>query len=414
MPDVDWQPDSDLERDLLTCRQRRDSEAFLRRLAGADLLLPLLPGPPTPVSWLTSQIGGERCVVAFTSESAMRQLMGGEPPHRAARFIELAATWPDPSVQLAVDPGLPIEAYLSPAVVVELAGVAAQPATELEQALAKALADEDPETYALALLPTEVLVPIAPTGSESRDLTDPAFGWWRVADDDAAIVVFTSPERLREQLGDPELVEVPFGAVVMAWPDPTAGLAVDPGTAHGGVLAAEAVTQLRDELTRRGQIAASVVRDAAARTDLTEPQRLHLADQLLRERLDAPAVAAPVPVADEPEATVQVVILGVQVERYLRQGHRRVAGLIHRRPGRALPLAELYRWLGLLGDGSPFNATDLLGYVLRWADPDPEAFRSPTMDGVEVPDGATLWQLDSAGGEQRLATLRDGRWVSTA
>jgi len=329
--------------------------------------------------------------------------MGGEPAARSARFIELAATWPDPSVQLAVDPGLPIEVFVSPAVVVELAGVAAQPATELEEALARAIEDGDPEAYAKVLLAVDVLVPIEPGGSESRDITDPAFGWWRMEGEDTPIAVFTSPERLREQLGEPELVEVAFGALVTAWPDPASGLAVDPGTAYGGVLAAEAVADLGAELDRRGRIAAEVVREAGTRMDLTEPQRVHLAQRLLDERLDG---------ADQ--ANIQVVILGVQVERYLRHGHRRVAGLIHRRPARPLPLADLYRWLGLIGEGSPFTAADPLGYVLRWVEEDPGAFAAPTMDGVEVPEGASLWQVDAAGAERRLATLRAGRWVATA
>ena len=403
MPELSWEPDGDLERDLSACRQRRDDEAFLRRLARADLLLPLLPDRAGP-AWLTSLISGERCVVAFTSVPAMRRLMGGEPAYRSARFIELAATWPDPSVQLAVDPGLPIEVFLSPAVVVELAGVAALPATELEAALARALEDGDPEAYAKVLLATDVLVPIEP-GSESRDITDPAFGWVRMEGEETPIAVFTSPERLREQLGDPELVEVAFGELVTAWPDPASGLAVDPGTAYGGVLAAEAVTGLGAELDRRGRIAAEIVREAGTRIDLTEPQRVHLAQRLLDERLDERP-------AEDDRSNVQVVILAVQVERYLRQGHRRVAGLIHRRPAQPMPLADLYHWLGLIGEGSPFTAADPLGHVLRWVEADPAAFAAPTMDGVEVPEGASLWQIDGAGGEQRLATLRDGRWVA--
>jgi hypothetical protein len=108
---------------------------------------------------------------------------------------------------------------------------------------------------------------------------------------------------------------------------------------------------------------------------------------------------------------VQVVVPAGQVNRYLQEGHRRVAGLVHRRPGSALPLAELYARLGLLGEGSPFRPDDDQGYVLRWYEPDPAAYPSPTMDGVELPNGATLLAVDRTGAERPIATYRsDHGW----
>src|SRR6266508_139502 len=103
MTGADWVPENVLERDLLRFRQNGDGEAYARRLARADLLLPLLPEEAAggvPVSWVTSA-------------APMHRLLADEAPHRVARFVELAETWPDPVVRLAVDPGLPIEAFLT-------------------------------------------------------------------------------------------------------------------------------------------------------------------------------------------------------------------------------------------------------------------------------------------------------------
>src|SRR2546430_16684266 len=151
MTGADWVPDNALERDLLRARQNDDGAAYVRRLARADLVLPLLPEEAAggvPVSWVTSDISGTPHVIAFTSTAVMNRLLDDELPHRVARVVELARTWPDPATDLAVDPGLPIEAFLSQEAVVEFAQLAARPAPGVERTLRRAIAAGDVQTYA--------------------------------------------------------------------------------------------------------------------------------------------------------------------------------------------------------------------------------------------------------------------------
>jgi hypothetical protein len=404
-----WQPEGQLELDLLAARQRGDQEAFLRRLARAELLFPLSPGG----SLMSADVSGRRCVLSCTSQSALGRLFGA-PGHVPVRLLQIAAEWPDVTGCLAVNPGLPIEIFLPAAVVLEMAAFSALPATDVERSLAQAKAGDDIERYAETLLRSVgMVVPVGPGG---RDIADPAFPWIRLADDEAGgdaagpIVAFTSAERLRDRHGEQAFVPVDFATLAAFWPDPDVGLAVDPGLPHGAVLVGPALAYLRERVRRIGRAMAEVATTMPERADLTGEQRQDLAHRLVARRLaelDRPAAArAAGPV-------VQVVIAPALVDRFLQHGHDRAAGLIHRNPARLLPLAVLYEQLGLLGDGSPFGADDEAGYVLRWVEPDPDAYRSPTMDGVDVPDGAGLWQIGRTGAERKLAEFRSGHWQRT-
>jgi hypothetical protein len=409
MTDAAWEPDDEIDRDLLAARRGADTGGFLTHLARADLLLPQ-PADAGQVSWATAEISGRRWVLSFTSATAMKGSLGADPPHRVARFPELAATWPDPALGLAANPGLPIEAYLSAEGVVDLAAAASRPATELERALAAALEGEDLEAYARALLETDVVVPVEPAGGPSRELTGPAFPWLRL-DEDGSIVVFTSAARLRDQLGVHPHVGVAFADLVQVWPDTDSSAAIDPGTTYAGLLAGAVIGYLGRRVGEIERIAQDALAQAGTRTDLTGPERMQVAEWLVRQRLGQPVEPAPVPVPVPVPVpisgpVVQVVVPAGQVDRYLTHRHRRVAGLIHRQPPDNPPLAVLYERLGLLGDGSPFGPDDDVGYLLRWREPDPTAYPVPAMEGLEVPDGASLWRIDRDGEERRLATYR--------
>jgi hypothetical protein len=234
-----WQPIDEHEQKLWRARMRGDQEGYLRQLVRAALLLPLLPTEAAghgPVSWVSSEVSGQRCVLAFTSREAMRRALGGDPAYRPARFLELAATWPDPSAWLAVNPGLPIEVYLTSDIVAELAALAAQPRTELEEDLLTAASGAgDVRGYVARLQASPVLLPV-PTRTDVEDITDPAFVWWRADGNAGPIPAFTSADRLRDQLGDQRYVEVSFDELPGAWPDPATDLVIDPGAAHCVVL----------------------------------------------------------------------------------------------------------------------------------------------------------------------------------
>ncbi len=242
---------------------------------------------------------------------------------------------------LALDPGLPVEGLFTPVAIGDLAAASARPADVLEETLAAAAEQGDIGAVIRALLPVEVLVPLDPTGSKTPDLTDPEFAWCRLTDDGQPIMVYTSVTRLRDELAGTEAVTVPFAAGLSEWPDPAVGMAVNPGTTFETAIPAEALTTVAQRVR---QIADSV--------------------------------------------PVEVVIPAGSLDRYLIGGHDRVAGLVHRAPSTTMPLAELYTQLGLLGDGSPFDAHDETGYVIRWYTTDRDAYRTPAMDGVDLAPGA--------------------------
>ena len=135
-----------------------------------------------------------------------------------------------------------------------------------------------------------------------------------------------------------------------------------------------------------------------------------------------------------------------QVDYFLERGYDRVAGFVHRAsevehlrtPG------ELFGALGLVYDGSPYQADAKEAFVLRWPAYRPSLYRIPyggqseqalrAMDGwvierppfrgngfapgegrdviaefkvdsVRLPHGAQLWRMDGDGGERMIAVL---------
>lgn len=358
-----WRPQNNLEAVLLAARERSDQKGYLSALTWADLLLPLQPDrPDDPEAVTFVEVSGRRCVLAFTSDTAITQVMGSLPPRRPVRFVELNRIWPDPEIWLAVNPGLPIEIFLGPGAVGTLAEAADEPVTQTEAALVAAADATDIDAYAAALVVADAVVPIdTEDGADTTDITDPDFGWCRMEDEGRSIMIYTSDVRMREQLGLRPYLEMPFAALLDRWPDDTTGLVVDAGASFSTRLAAPAVAEI-----------AARVRE--------------IADGIL----------------------VQVVVPPGGDTRYLDKGHNRVAGMVHRAPEGVMPLADLYRSLGLLGEGSPFGPDDEAGYVIRWYETDKDAYRAPQMDGVELRPGAALWQLDRSGSSRCVARYQLG------
>ncbi len=362
-PEASWQPDNTLEAVLLAARQRQDQAEFLAALAWADLLLPLsLDRPDDPEAVTMVEVAGRRCLLAFTSDRAMRQTLGADRPRRPVRVIELGRIWPGPDLWLAVNPGLPIEMYLGADAVASLAAEADRPGSQTETVLAEAADSGDPDRFAAALVTQDAVIPLSlENDSASTDIADPQFGWCRIGAGEDLIVVYTSQQRLREHLGLNPYVVVPFAKLLAQWPDPKAGMAVDPGASFGSRLEAPLVAAIADRV----------------RT---------YADGVL----------------------VQAVLPPTMEQRYLSGAHSRVAGLIHRCPDAAVPLAELYRQLDLIGEGSPFDVDDPAGHVVRWLEADSTAYRMPQMSGAQLPPGAALWRIDRGGDEVCLTRYLPG------
>ncbi len=121
----EWQPTNEVETRLLAAIQGGDQPGFLAILAEADLFLPISPeaaAGTAPVAWATAVLEGRTQVIAFTSPAAMVQSTRGVVQNcRSTPFRALAAAWPNPQWDLALDPLLPLESYLAPGDVVRLA-----------------------------------------------------------------------------------------------------------------------------------------------------------------------------------------------------------------------------------------------------------------------------------------------------
>jgi hypothetical protein len=142
---AEWKPASVLERDLLNAVQGADTDAYLTAISTAELVVPISPQAARgeeAVTWGTAQVDGRTLLLAFTSPEAMRHATQGEGRwHRPVTFCELAAAWPDPRWGLAVDPLLPVQAFLDAGVVARVAGAAV---TATEDGERIALVDGEP------------------------------------------------------------------------------------------------------------------------------------------------------------------------------------------------------------------------------------------------------------------------------
>jgi hypothetical protein len=112
----DWDPATEAEAAMRDALAAADQDRYFRILARSELLLPVSAeamAGRAPVGWGTWTTGNRTHILAFTSPVALRMCLN-EPggTYRAVPFGTLAAEWPNYEWWLAIDPGLPIEAYL--------------------------------------------------------------------------------------------------------------------------------------------------------------------------------------------------------------------------------------------------------------------------------------------------------------
>ena len=112
----DWDPATEAEAAMREALAAADQELYFRILARSELLLPVsaeaLAGR-APMGWGTWTTANRTHVLAFTSPAALYACLN-EPggSYRTVPFHALAEDWPNYEWWLAVNPGLPIEAYL--------------------------------------------------------------------------------------------------------------------------------------------------------------------------------------------------------------------------------------------------------------------------------------------------------------
>lgn len=366
-----------------------------------------------PFAWPTLEHDGRTHVLAFTSEEAIAAALPGESVrYITVELAEVAASIPDDSWILTVDPGTPTATQLSGADLRELStsGIGAEAAS----ALRAAVAAEDPDALMAALLRAEFTVPLAPADTvlaQPPESIGPDFPWWCLPDEQGrpSVPVFTSAALMRQALGDggvSAVVHATSARLFANWPDPDWQLAVNPGTPLAVSLPGTAVQQvsrwlddLRRDLTdatagATGPGPGSVPAGQSGRPAAADAERDSGAG------LDEPDPDAPL--------LMQVLIPHRYLHSYVTDGYDRVAGLVNRwyGPGRDTP-ARLYARLALLGPQSPFSAGDEWVPVVRWT-PGPDTpttwlDHGPQHHALVVPDGAGLHIVHQDGRDELLA-----------
>ena len=298
------------------------------------------------------------------------------------------------------------------------------PANEVERDLYHATLDHSTDSFLSTLLLATVLVPVAGQSRPGSSPGEAGFAF-RTEDVDGErfLVVFTSRDRLSEHYAEPaRTVAVRFVDLIRNWPDPAWSFVVNPGSPVGARYPGPQVIALANWAVEAGLGGDP----AEARVDSGRalPQRAGEADARL--------------------TMMQKTVPVEQVDYYLERGYDRVAGFVHR-AGEVEHLripGELFAALGLLYEGSPYQADAKEAYVLRWPAHRPSLYRIPyggqseqalrAMDGwvierppfrgngfapgegrdvvaefkvdsVRLPHGAQLWRLDGDGGERMIA-----------
>ncbi|WP_207400715.1 SseB family protein, partial [Actinomadura roseirufa] len=115
-----------LEPRLAEAKERGDHTTYFSLLESADLVLPAT-GPavedPDRAELPTITIGSGIYVTVFTSPGTLARAGDQHPGlYRRTSFASLAAGWPDPEWQLAINPGLPSEVHLDASAIARLGG----------------------------------------------------------------------------------------------------------------------------------------------------------------------------------------------------------------------------------------------------------------------------------------------------
>jgi hypothetical protein len=272
-----WEPDNETERALAQAMVDGNEQAYFQIFAAARLYLPqfLTPPPssgaeePPGQVFLTANLFGETFLPVFTSVAAMAaQMAGAADGYTMTNYAELRHAWPRPDWRLAINPGTPIDAYVTidavedamngtlniPSaveVVLEAAGrngigepatgtreagapevgTPEAPTAETDAALLAAAQRGDADGYVRILLDALVLVATAAPVADGAALFEENFPWRPSGPANAPTVeVFTSPEMLRRVYPGPVptlTVSMPY--LLGLWPAGFA-LSVNPGS----------------------------------------------------------------------------------------------------------------------------------------------------------------------------------------
>jgi hypothetical protein len=375
-------------------------------LPGAAAIPPVSPVPPTPPT---------------ETPSAASQPTAPPRPHPAP--VEEPQAEEEPArARTAPDPDSPFD---------DAAGVDFVPANDVEESLLAAAGEGSTDTFLSTLLLARVLLPVAADSAAGSRPGTEGFVWrTETIDDEPYLVVFTSPERLADHLGEQaDTVTVKFVSLISRWPDEAWSFAVNPGTPVGAKLPGAQIVALANWAAEVG---------LGADDDVEQP---------------APAPEEEAPPSAEPEQAarplptmMQKAIAPSQVDYYLDRGYDRVSGFVHRveEVAHLATPAKLFTALGLGYPESPFQPDADEVYVLRWAAYRPSLYRIPyggqnetamramegwvierapfrgngfapgdtsdviaefKVDSARLPHGAELWRIAGNGTQKKIAVL---------
>lgn len=281
-PQPDWQPVNETEQALAVALNAGDTRAYAQTVLSAELYLAMPPASDAE-GWpeLVRELGLDRPhVLVFTSLAGMSTVVGRYvKEYHETDFATLARFWPDPSVALALNPGLPINATLPlhaltgladgddslisvgdladeavdqaqarvrEAVLTELGGTDTESTGELETTLIAAAHRGDAEAFLDTLLDAEVVVPTTAAVPDPYQIIEPEFPWHTTNVGGLPVIAMFSSAGLLA--ADRPRVTVPFVAALAGWPGEDHLLCFNPGTRTELFLSGEAITEMINEL----------------------------------------------------------------------------------------------------------------------------------------------------------------------
>jgi hypothetical protein len=238
-----WQPANVVEQLMAQALDRGEHRTLLDLLASASLYVPGQPDSDGRMELVAEEADGQTCLPVFTSPAAFAGYRPTAPGFFVMTWAELAEIWPDPAWRLVVNPHSPITVDISgttltaaghPDPALGQAGRSAGFAgTPVERLLHEAITTANPDLLVRALIAAWVLVPVAQPVALEVGPGDPQFPWQPlVVGKRTAIVMFTSAARIVEVAGHQPgpVVTARLVDVLRAWPDPSSGFVVNPGS----------------------------------------------------------------------------------------------------------------------------------------------------------------------------------------
>lgn len=246
-----WSPANEVEARLLAAVAADERAEFFEIISAAPLYLPILgggdvsPGGASGRQLVTWDMGGVTYLVVFTSPVALAAVIDDpDVLWMMTSYPTLREQWPVSGWRLAVNPGLPIDAWATIEGISEAATGIVRVASTRDfldrsnaspEAALLAAAGPTMDECLTALLACEVLVPTSQPVAASWDPTaivGSDFPWRIVpGEGESAIAVFSTPETFAVgcPVGTP-CVWMDVVSVVASWPDEALGLVVDEGS----------------------------------------------------------------------------------------------------------------------------------------------------------------------------------------